>query len=178
MFRKAAVNLRLSARVAELCHSEQPYSPWVGHATTIQRLTSTLANLSPSSRVATTAVVDRGGGTGSGFAVEADAIPTLKTGSRTGSTKTAVGATNAATSAASNGAGNVWSTARVIGVSEADAAGGEGGGSSSSRCYRAMDDAEEARSERFVAEVGPPQTMEVGSRSEPNRMEWRGCCCC
>lgn len=179
MIRKAATSLRLSTRVAELCHSEKPHTTRFGHATIVQRLTSSLVNPSPASREATSAAVaDGGGSTGSGYTP----IPAcLTTTSTTGPKKTADHATRAATSAPSNGAGKAGSTARIIGVSEADAAGGGGSGgggagNSSNRCYYwASDDAEQARTGRFVAEPGPPQTTEVGR--DASRVKWRGCCC-
>lgn len=162
MIRKAVVNLRLLTRTQELCHSERPHSTRFAHATTIQRIASSLVNPSPAPRAEPAAVVDRGG-TGSGFVVETGpATSPIPTTLAPGSRKTGVRAPNVATSAASNGAGNAWPTARVIGVSEADPVGGNGGGNSSNRCYWALDDAQEARRGRFVAQPHPPQTMEVG----------------
>lgn len=161
MIRKAASNVRLSTRVAELCHSAHG----LGTATTTRRLTSTVITPIPVPRAEISAAADRGGR----FSVEAEPasspIPTMTTGSK----KIGVRPASSAASAAANGAGSAWSTARVIGVSEADASGVNGGGGPSKRCYWALDDAEQARSGRFIAEPGPPQTMEVPLRRAKRR---------
>lgn len=179
MIRKAANNLLCSTKVVpELCHSEQAHKTRFCPTTTTQRLISSFVNPSPESRAVKPAIVDN---SGTGSAVEADPATAdtcrpMQTVNKSanGSGKRGVRAASASSSAASHDAGDRGSTARIIGVSEAVAAGGRGGGGGSSkRCYWALDGGWESRSGRFVAEPCPPVTMEVGQdTSQANRRAW------
>lgn len=154
--------LRLSTPATmELCRSQRrSHTIRFGHATVWKQwpASSFVRPRGVARTVVTGAVPDVVGGGGAGKASNPSSThtPTMTTTTTLRSIKTGAGA------GAGISTGAVGSAARVIGVLQAAATGvggsGEGGNSSNRQLYWASDDPEGA----FVAEPGPPQSIEVG----------------